>query len=83
MSAQYDEHEWRDAGEIECIYITGEPADRVPSFSVGHGGVTRIEKWTKSGSMAALPYVRVWKGDSLAAEFCQHNLAGVYFKERT
>lgn len=80
MIEQYDSHEWRDAGEIECVYTTGDPVDRVPSFSVGHGGITRIEKWTKSGSMASLPYVRVWRGDVLVAEFCQHALAGVYFK---
>lgn len=80
MSAvQYDSHEWRDAGEIDCI--TFVDVDGEGFMRVGNSGITRIEKWTKSGSMASLPYVRVWKGDVLVAEFCQHNLTGVFFKE--
>lgn len=49
-------------------------------FSVGYGGVTRIEACTKSGMHANIPYVRVWAGDVAVAEFCQHNIVGVYFK---
>lgn len=75
--------EWRGAGEIDYIYITGEPPDRVPSFCVDLNGITRIEKWAKSGMHANIAYVRVWKGDHLVAEFCQHALAGVYFKAPT
>ena len=26
-------------------------------------------------------YVRVWKGDFCEAEFCQHNIVGVYFSQ--
>lgn len=46
---------------------------------VGRLGVTRIEATTKPGMYANIPYVRVWKGDVCEAEFCQHNIVGVYF----
>jgi hypothetical protein len=48
-------------------------------YRVGVLGVTRIEACTKSGLHAHIPYVRVWKGDVCEAEFCQHNIVGVYF----
>lgn len=51
-------------------------------FAVGRSGVTRIEATTKSGIHADIPYVRVWKGDVAVAEFCQHQIIGVYFTER-
>lgn len=57
-------------------------ADSDPCFhKVGRNGVTRIEACTKSGLHANIPYVRVWKGDICFAEFCQHNIVGVYFGE--
>jgi hypothetical protein len=49
-------------------------------YQLGVNGVTRIEATTKSGMYADLPYVRVWKGDFALCEFCQHNIAGVYFE---
>jgi hypothetical protein len=52
-------------------------------FQVGYEGVTRIEACTKSGMYANIPYVRVWKGDVAVAEFCQHQIVGVYFKAPT
>jgi hypothetical protein len=51
------------------------------SYGIGFDGVTRIEACTKSGLHADIPYVRVWKGDVPFAEFCQHNIVGVYFVE--
>lgn len=48
-------------------------------YVVGRNGVTRIEACQKSGPYANIPYVRVWKGDVCEAEFCQHNIVGVYF----
>lgn len=50
------------------------------SYRVGYDGVTRIEACTKSGMYANIPYLRVWKGDDCFAEFCQHQIVGVYFK---
>lgn len=49
------------------------------TYQVGFGGITRIEACTKSGLHADIPYVRVWKGEEAVAEFCQHNIRGVYF----
>ena len=65
---------------IRCIEI-----DTIPgvegSYIVGRNDVTRIEACTKSGLHADIPYVRVWKGEVCEAEFCQHNIVGVYFAE--
>lgn len=48
-------------------------------YRVGKDGVTSIEACTKSGLHADIPYVRVWKDEVCEAEFCQHNIVGVYF----
>lgn len=53
--------------------------DGATFYRVGRNDVTRIEACTKSGLHADIPYVRVWKGDVCEAEFCQHNIVGVYF----
>jgi hypothetical protein len=52
-------------------------------YIVGRNGVTRIDACQKSGLHANIPYVRVWAGDTCLAEFCQHNIVGVYFGEKT
>jgi hypothetical protein len=61
---------------ISAIEITAEDF-----YRVGSSGVTRIEATTKSGMHADIPYVRVWRGESAIAEFCQHNIICVYFSE--
>lgn len=48
-------------------------------YTVGRSGVTRIEACVKPGLHCHIPYVRVWTGDTCMAEFCQHNIVGVYF----
>lgn len=63
---------------IRSIEIDTIPESQ-ESYTVGRSGVTRIEACTKSGLHADIPYVRVWKGDQCEAEFCQHNIVGVYF----
>lgn len=55
------------------------PEAGIESYWLGHDGVTRIEATVKSGMYANIPYVRVWKGEQAFAEFCQHNIVGVYF----
>lgn len=65
---------------IHAITICAHP-EAEETYIVGITGVTRIEACTKSGLHADLPYVRVWKGDVCKAEFCQHNIVGVYFGE--
>lgn len=51
------------------------------AYCVGMDGVTRIEACSKNGEYCDIPYIRVWKGDTAVAEFCQHKLAAVYFSE--
>lgn len=50
------------------------------NYIVGRNAVTRIEACQKSGMHANIPYVRVWAGDDCLAEFCQHNIIGIYFE---
>lgn len=64
--------------KISDIVIDTIPESQA-SYSVGRNGVTRIEACTKSGMHAYIPYVRVWAGDICLAEFCQHQIVGVYF----
>ncbi len=64
--------------KISDIVIDTIPESQ-ESYSVGRNGVTRIEACTKSGMHADIPYVRVWAGDICLAEFCQHQIVGVYF----
>jgi hypothetical protein len=68
-----------DGAEIDGIAIDTIP-DVQSGYHVGSSGVTRIEAFTKSGMYADIPYVRVWVGDQPLAEFCQHNIVGVFFK---
>lgn len=63
---------------IDLIEIDTIP-DVQGQYRVGCGGVTRIEATTKPGMHCDIPYVRVWAGDICLAEFCQHNIVGVYF----
>ena len=67
--------------EIIAIDVVTIP-DVQGSFVVGTNGITRIEACEKSGMHANIPYIRVWAGDTCMAEFCQHNIVGVYFSDQ-
>ncbi len=69
---------WPDAGEIQSITFVN--LDGEGCYAVGQNVTTRIEKTIKSGMASDIPYVRVWAGDKVIAEFCQHTLTGVFFK---
>ena len=74
-----DENEHPVSGqEISAIYWPA-PEGVCPYLRVGESGVTRIEKTTKSGMHANIPYVRVWAGEQAVGEFCQHQLTAVFF----
>ena len=47
---------------------------------VGAVGVTEITKVSLAGPYNYVPYLKVWKGDILLAEFCQHNVVGVHYE---
>lgn len=66
------------AQQIRAIDIDTIP-DVQGGYVVGRNGVTRIEACVKPGVYSNIPYVRVWTGDVCEAEFCQHNIVGVYF----
>jgi hypothetical protein len=62
------------------VFLAGED---LHYFKVGREDVTRIEACEKAGPYSAIPYVRVWAGDTCLAEFCQHQIVGVYFAPET
>jgi hypothetical protein len=49
------------------------------AYRVGRYGVTRIEQCEKSGMYANIPYIRVWSGEKVLAEMCQHNIICITF----
>ncbi|WP_417615382.1 hypothetical protein [Parasphingorhabdus sp.] len=63
--------------------IMGIDIDSIPEvqggYMIGRNDVTRIEACSKPGLHCDIPYIRVWAGDECRAEFCQHNIVGVYF----
>ena len=70
--------EWENTQAIYGIDLGdfGEGHERIV---IGQSGVTKIEPITKSGMYADIPYLRVWKGDVILSEWCQHNIIGVVF----
>lgn len=70
-----DEHPIKQ--EINCIDTNVDGS----GYRVGSSGVTRIEACEKSGMYSNIAYIRVWAGENCLGEFCQHNLAGVYFNK--
>jgi hypothetical protein len=74
--------EWIDGPEIKRVTIasySGMANDW--QYAIGCEGVTKIERAFKSGMHSDIPYVRIWKGDTPHAEFCQHHIVGVEFIE--
>ena len=69
--------------DIDSIRIYGPAGEygEVETYQVGVNDVTEICATTKSGMYSDIPYVTVWMGETLVAEFCQHNIVGVYFNE--
>lgn len=63
--------------EIVAIYFRCE---QQMAQRVGNAGVTKIEGGMKCGEQAYIPYLRIWKGDELYQEFCQHALEGIEYK---
>ncbi len=57
---------WGEYGEVERYQIGTD--------------VTEIKETQREGQMSYIPYVEVWKGDKKFAEFCMHNIVGVYYE---
>lgn len=66
---------------ITSIQLGAPEPGSDPYYAVGRCGVTQIEACVKFGEYAAIPYVRVWKGDLAIFEVSQHTLAGLWFAE--
>lgn len=45
----------------------------------GPSGVTKIEATVYPGPHNNIPYIRLYKGDKIFADFCLHNIIGIYF----
>lgn len=65
--------------EKPIIGIDVSRSPKIHAYRVGLKGITKIEAFTKPGQHADIPYIGVWKGDQYKAEFCQHNICGVYY----
>lgn len=46
----------------------------------GPSGVTEITRFEQPGPHCILPYIRVWKGSEVFADFALHQIIGVYYK---
>lgn len=69
------------AQEIGAIAVTSRNGG--VGYKVGRDGVTKILAVDKPGTWGLIPYVQVWRGENLLAEFCTNNIVGVYFKEES
>ena len=69
-------------GNIISVVVTWDDHERGVSgiaWRVGVDGVTLIEATEKNAEYCSIPYVRVWRGDAVVAEYCQHGLREVRF----
>lgn len=78
--------EWPDNCMIRQVVVYGPVGEygNSETYEVGYGSgkgktVTEIRPIMKSGPYCGIPYVQVWCEDHLYAEFCQHQVQGVYF----
>ena len=59
------------------ISITNEGEE---SYRVGGAsGVTKIEKIELPGPHRMIPYIRLYKGDKIFADFRLYNIIGIYY----
>ena len=70
----------QDARPIHSAYSAGE---ELVGATVGFLGVTRIEPYNENGQMArgSLPWLKVWKGDHLAARLNCAHMAEITYAE--
>jgi hypothetical protein len=68
--------------KIKSVRVYGPVGEfgEIEAYDVGYGDVTEIRKVGRPSHYCDVPYIEVWKGDDLYAEFCQHNVAAVYFE---
>lgn len=59
--------------------ILGDLGEGVETYKVDRGGCTRIEPIEKNGEYCMIPWVRVWAGEVVLFEACQHRLVGIVY----
>ena len=81
--------EWKTDAKIISIRVYGPSGEygAAEAYDLGQdlgekwGACTEIRPIQKSGMHANIPYIQVWAGDHLHAEFCQHNIVATYFEK--
>lgn len=77
MSNEFKETEHLKVKSI-CVKTLDDGSE--VSYTVGGvNGVTKIEQCEKSGMYSNIPYLRVYSGESIIAELCQHNIESINF----
>lgn len=76
-----EEFEATEHKEIKRLVVKTLSDGSDISYEVGrpHSKVTRIEQCQKSGMHSYIPYLRVYAGDEVIAELCQHNIESIQF----
>lgn len=72
-----------DQQRVIRMMVVGQRNGSAEGYSVGTSGITQIEEVDLPGMFADIPYLRVWRGEAVVAEFCRHNIVGIYFNEST
>ena len=66
--------------EIHSL-IVYQDAEEHEYYRIGDlSGVTKIELFELPGPYCMLPYIRVWKGDKIYAEYPRHQCIGIRYK---
>lgn len=68
---------------IDCDreIVSAWSANQMVGASVGYEGITAIEPYLERGQMAPVAFLRVWKGDYLAARLNCAHMAEITYKE--
>lgn len=68
---------------IHKVILSDDGAEKYQAWTLGVNGITEIKIVQKEGPMSFIPYVQVWRGEKLFAEYCQHNIFGVLYEGET
>lgn len=66
--------------KITAVAFEHENGMYDPRYVVGSNGVTKIEEFGLPGMHCDIPHIRVWQGEEKVAEFCRHNIIGIWFE---
>ncbi len=66
--------------KIKYAYIHNHIEEGGATIATGRDGITLIIMNEKKGPMDYLPYVQIYKGNHLHAEYALHNIVGVEYE---